>query len=63
MLRWNLDAVIGGMPVNSSFFVPCIRCRALQGNINAAGKRFGVKMRTQVRFEANIKGVRAWRVE
>lgn len=63
MPLWNLDQVVGGMPVGSSFFVPCVQCKGMKTRILGVGKRYGVTLRVKVRFENNIKGVRAWRIE
>ena len=61
-VKWNLKAVIGGMDVGDSFFIPCLDCEQVRKEIHAIGRIFDVKLEIKPRTEQYIKGVRAWRV-
>jgi hypothetical protein len=63
MPNWNLELVIGGMPIGSSFFVPCVQCQGLMRHVAVLGKSYGVVLRCGIRFEDHIKGIRVWRIE
>lgn len=61
-VKWNLKAVIGGMAVGDSFFIPCLDCSQVKKEIRAVARTFNVSLEIKPRTEQYIKGVRAWRV-
>ena len=62
MPKWDLRAVLGGMAVGDSFFVPCLECKDLNREINRLAKMFDIEVETKYRTEELIKGLRTWRV-
>lgn len=62
MLKWNLDAAMGGMGVGDSFFVPCLDTQAVVTTLSAMGRQYGYKVMVRVRVENYVKGVRVWRL-
>ena len=61
-VKWNLKAVIGGMRVNDSFFIPCLDCAQIRKEILKVARVFGVEVEIAPRTEQYIKGVRTWRI-
>jgi hypothetical protein len=62
MPKWDLQAVIGGMRVGDSFFVPCLECKDLNRRINSLAESFNIEVEIKYRTEDLIKGLRTWRV-
>jgi hypothetical protein len=62
MPKWDLKAVLGGMAVGDSFFVPCLECKDLNREINSLAKMFDIEVEIKYRTEELIKGLRTWRV-
>lgn len=62
MLRWDFDAVLGGMRIGDSFFTPCLECEKYRGQITRLAKEYGIEVRTMKRTENQIKGLRTWRI-
>lgn len=62
MLKWDFDAVLGGMRVNDSFFVPCLACERYRNRIRRLAKEYGIEVRCMKRTENYIKGLRTWRI-
>jgi hypothetical protein len=50
------------MRVGDSFFIPTMRPTHMLYIIDTTSKKMGVKMKTLVRHENGILGVRAWRI-
>lgn len=61
-VKWNLKAVLGGMAVGDSFFIPCLDCTQVRKEIRAIARAFGIEVEIEQRTEQYIKGVRTWRV-
>ena len=62
MLKWNIKAVIGGMGVGDSFFVPCLECDDIRKEISRLAKLFNIDVEIRPRTEDYIKGLRTWRI-
>jgi len=62
VLRWDFEAVLGGMRIGDSFFVPCLRCQTYRSQIKRLAREFGIEVRCMQRTENYIKGVRTWRI-
>ena len=52
-----------GMRVGDSFFIPTLKPEVMLYKINLNAKEFGIKIRTAIRVEEQVMGVRVWRVE
>ena len=61
-IKWNLRAVLGGMAVGDSFFIPCLDCAQARKEILKIARTFGVEVEIKPRTEQYIKGVRTWRI-
>ena len=62
MINWDFEAVIGGMRVGDSFFIPCLDCKPYRAEIRRVAEEFGVKVRSRSRVENYIRGLRVWRI-
>jgi len=62
VLRWDFDAVLGGMRVGDSFFIPCLDCERYRRQVMNLAKEYGTEVRTMKRTESYIKGLRVWRI-
>lgn len=62
MPKWDLHAVIGGMRVGDSFFIPCLQCEDTRKEIRRLAASFSVEVEIRPRTEDLIKGLRTWRI-
>ena len=62
MPRWDFHAVLGGMRIGDSFFIPCLNPEYHRGLIRRIAKEYGVEVRCMKRTENYIKGLRTWRI-
>jgi len=62
MVKWNLKAVLGGMSVGESFFIPCLECKQVRFEVLNLARSFGIEVEVKPRTEQYIKGVRTWRI-
>ena len=46
----------------SSFFIPCLNCRAARDGIAVVVRRFRFKAIRKVTIEDGVRGLRVWRV-
>lgn len=60
--KWNLKAVLGGMAVGDSFFIPCLDYEQVRKEIRAIARSFDIQVEIEPRTEQYIKGVRTWRI-
>lgn len=61
-VKWNIKAVLGGMAVGDSFFIPCLECKPVRKEILAIARSYDITVEIKPRTEQYIKGVRVWRV-
>jgi hypothetical protein len=62
MPKWNLSAVIGGMKVGDSFFIPCLQCDENRKEIRRIAALFDIDVDIRPRTEEYIRGLRTWRI-
>lgn len=63
MLIWDFEAVLGGMRVGESFFIPCLDCTEYRKQIKRIAKEFSIRVTVRSRVEDYIRGLRVWRKE
>lgn len=52
-----------GMDTGDSFFVPSLTPEVLMYKISLAAKEYGIRIRSALRVEDQVMGVRVWKVE
>jgi len=51
------------MDTGDSFFVPSLTPEVLMYKISLAAKEYGIRIRSALRVEDQVMGVRVWKVE
>ena len=62
-IEWDFAAVLGGMRVGDSFFIPCLACTDYRRQISRLAKQFGIKVHIRAWVQDYIRGLRIWRIE
>ena len=62
MPKWDIPAVLGGMRVGDSFFIPCIPCDEIRKEIKRLADLFNIEVDIRDRTEEYVKGLRTWRL-
>lgn len=62
MPKWDFKAVLGGMAVGDSFFVPCLDSADFRKEIRRLASMYGIEVEIRERTEEYVRGVRTWRI-